>query len=85
MKKLEGTIKIAKSENADLENEAAFLTFKKWEKNGKCRIYINDYKGRTIGYIDHKNNDEAVINDRQGNYQAEIDFAIEAFKRNYEI
>ena len=35
--------------------------------------------------IDHNNNDEAVINDRQGNYQAEIDFAIEAFKRNYEI
>lgn len=85
MMKLNGNAKIAKYENANPEKESAFLIFKKWEKNGKCRIYISDYKGRTIGYIDHNNNDDAVISDRQGNYQAEIDFAIEAFKRNYEI
>jgi len=85
MKKFVETVKVAKHENAELRNAPAFLTFRKWEKNGKCRIYINDYKGRTIGYIDHNNNDEAVINDRQGNFQAEIDFAIEAFKKNYFI
>lgn len=40
------------SEN-DLPN-SAWLYFTSWEKYGKSRIYINDYKGRKIAYIDKR-------------------------------
>lgn len=36
------------------ESESNYLTFKLWKKGGYSRIYINDYKGRTCGYIDAK-------------------------------
>lgn len=29
-------------------------TLNRWTKNGKDRIYINDYKGRSEGYVDLK-------------------------------
>lgn len=59
-------------------DECDMLTFKHWAKNGKERIYINDYKRRTIGYIDVTAGD-IVINDKQGNYESEIEMAIEGF------
>lgn len=84
MKKLDNMAIIPKKDNADPEVKSAFLTFKVWEKAGKRRIYINDYKRRTLGYIDC-NNGEINIDDKQGNTQAEIDYAIAKLKEEYEF
>ena len=75
-----GFAKVAKVDNADETVNSDFLTFKGWEKYGRKRVYINDYKKRTLGYIE---DGEVVINDRQGNYQSEIDTAIANFKASY--
>lgn len=71
----EGSATFTKNGRTD---ECDMLTFKFWAKNGKERIYINDYKRRTIGYIDVTTGD-IVINDKQGNYESEIEMAIEGF------
>lgn len=83
MKKNFTTAKIAKKSNADSEIASNFLTFNLWEKGDKHRVYINDYKRRTIGYIDIDNRNELVIADRQGNTQDEIDFAVVTFMAEY--
>ena len=75
-----GFAKVAKVDNADETVNSDFLTFKGWEKYGRKRVYINDYKKRTLGYIE---DGEVVINDRQGNYQSEIDTSIANFKASY--
>ena len=77
------TAKIAKRSDADAENVSSFLTFNLWVKGDKHRVYINDYKRRTIGYIDLDNDNELIINDRQGNTQDEIDYAVAAFTAEY--
>lgn len=59
-----------------------FLTFSLWAKYGKKRIYINDYKRRTIGYLE---NGKFIKIDGCGNRQDEIEYTIESFKQNYEI
>ena len=33
-------------------SDSAYLYFSLWEKYGKSRIYINDYKQRTLAFID---------------------------------
>ena len=75
----EGSARFTKNGRTD---ECDMLTFKYWAKNGKERIYINDYKRRTIGYIDVTTG-EVVINDKQGNYESEIEMAIEGFVAEY--
>ena len=75
----EGSAKFTKNGKTD---ECDMLTFKYWAKNGKERIYINDYKRRTIGYIDVTTG-EVVINNNQGNYESEIEMAIEGFVAEY--
>ena len=75
----EGSATFTKNGRTD---ECDMLTFKYWAKNGKERIYINDYKCRTIGYIDVTTG-EVVINDKQGNYESEIEMAIEGFMGKY--
>lgn len=60
MKKFEGREKVAKVENGkvnqyigtEYDSEDNYLTFNLWERGDKKRIYINDYKGRSCGYID---------------------------------
>lgn len=75
--------KIAKVAKMDKTyDDSCYFTFKAWEKGAIRRIYINDYKRRTLGYI-NRNNGEVVINDRQGNTQEQIDFAIANFKSAY--
>ena len=83
MKKGLTTARIGKREKADAEIASQWLTFKLWEKSGKSRVYISDYKRRTLGYIDLDNGNEVVINDHQGNMQEEIDFAVSAFFAEY--
>lgn len=75
----EGSATFTKNGRTD---ECDMLTFKYWAKNGKERIYINDYKRRTIGYIDVTTG-EVVINDNQGNYESEIEMAIDGFVSEY--
>lgn len=59
-----------------------YLTFKAWSKNGINRIYINDYKRRTLGYIDCASKN-ANITSNQGLYSSEITNALDAFTANY--
>lgn len=73
------TMRIAKSETADAEIDSQHLTFKYWSKGDKHRVYIVDYKRRTLGYIDIDNNNTVEINDRQGNTQTDIDYAVATF------
>ena len=63
-------------ENANAENH--YIYFKTWEKGDKKRAYMSDYKGRTLGYIDLVTW-TPIINDRQGMYQNEVDYAINAY------
>lgn len=39
-------------ENYGSDDDAKYVSAKIWEKNGYRRIYFNDYKRRTVGYID---------------------------------
>lgn len=59
-----GVAKVAIRENGEInpnvggknDCDSNYLTFKLWEKGGKRRIYMNDYKRRSCGYIDLDNN-----------------------------
>lgn len=52
--------KVLKGETSPTRDggESNFYKFKLWEKGGKRRIYINDYKRRSVGYIDMNNGNE---------------------------
>ena len=65
-----------------LDSESNYLTFKVWEKGSKKRIYVNDYKRRTVGYIDCNNNNAIVCDYREGNENHDT---IKWFLENYEI
>ena len=63
--KFEGKAKVAKIVNGkqalgvgtEYDSECNYFTFKLWERGSMRRIYINDYKNRSVGYIDiNKNN-----------------------------
>lgn len=81
MKKFENEAKIviAGREHYDDDQESKFTYFKRWEKGGKRRIYVNDYKRRTYGYIDistkeyveieHNNNIEKTITRFMAEYE----------------
>ena len=77
-------IAIRTRSNYDDTDDAKFATIKKWEKNGKCRAYINDYKGRTIGYIDRADKSYTQINN-QGLTKDEINGLLEDFANEYEF
>lgn len=63
-----GNAKIAKMHNGETnpyigteyDSESNYLYFDRWEKYGKKRIYVNDYKGRAVAYIDCNNDNEIV-------------------------
>lgn len=75
---------VARCENPDPESRCEYVTFKAWEKGDKKRIYISDYKNRTLGYIDRVTV-ETIINDNQGMHQHEVDYALNAFFNTYAI
>lgn len=58
--KFERRAKVVKIDNGrtnpnvgtDYDSECNYLTFNHWKKGSLERIYINDYKGRSVGYID---------------------------------
>lgn len=76
--------KVAKIQKTGMlyNSECDFLTFKLWEKYGKKRIYINDYKGRTIGFLE---GDSHEVYDTMGNELSVIENAISDFREKYEF
>ena len=78
-KPFKGTVKIAKI--PDPYADCNYLTFKSWDKKGQKRIYIKDYKGRTLGYIEDGN---VLIQDQQGSSKEDIDYALNSFKQQYD-
>ena len=87
MKKFEGTALVAKVENGktnmyigtEYDSESNYLTFNLWEKGNKRRIYMNDYKRRSVGYIDLTNGNEIVTDYRYAEETAE------SFLTEYEV
>lgn len=81
-KEFNGFVKlvIAGREHYSDDKDCKFLRFKKWEKHGLERIYVNDYKRRTLGYIE---NGEFCLKDRQGLSRNEADVTIERFMSEY--
>ena len=57
-------------------DDAAFFTFKMWKNadESKKRIYVNDYKRRTIGYIDLMDNNKIVADCNDKYFQTIVNF-----------
>lgn len=87
MMKFEGTARVVKIENGktnmyvgtEFDSDSNYLTFNLWEKGTKRRIYMNDYKRRSVGYIDFTKDNEIVTDYRYAEETAEW------FLKNYEI
>lgn len=71
-------------ENYSDDESSKFLTLKSWNKNSISRIYLNDYKRRTIGYIDVENHKFTLI-DNCGLCRSEIDSIVSEFTNTYEF
>lgn len=65
-------------------SDSAYLYFSLWEKYGKSRIYINDYKQRTLAYID-KTTKEITEYDLCGVSRKEYNAVINTFFEKYEF
>ena len=65
----------------DKDDESNYYVFKYWSKGVYERIYVNDYKHRTLGYIDLKT--EAIETDYSKN--SDVMRTINFFLENYEI
>lgn len=72
----DGFTKIAR-EGSLQKSESDFFYFKLWKGNKTERIYIKDYKSRTIGYIDIA---DKTICDA---YNNEVERAAERFMEEY--
>ena len=60
--------------------DSNYLTFKMWEKNGNRRIYINDYKRRSCGYIDLNNGNKIVNAAAYCSAQETAEYFLSAYK-----
>ena len=63
------------------DDESNYLVFKLWEKNGHKRVYANDYKRRSVGYIDCNNNNSIVSDFTKGEFFETMKY----FVANYEF
>ena len=80
-KEFPGYARIEKMEGTKEEyGDSTYLYFKLWAKGGYRRVYINDYKRRTLGYIE---NGEVIIRDHQGCADREIEYAVNKFSAEY--
>lgn len=67
--KFEAHAKVAKIECGEANDsgcDSSYLYFNLWQKGNYRRIYINDYKRRTVGYIDLNNGNELVTEFSRG-------------------
>lgn len=68
--KFEGNAKVAKLLHGEsnpyigteYDSDSNYFFFRRWKKNGYERIYVNDYKGRSVAYIDCCNENSIVTN-----------------------
>lgn len=63
------------------DDDSNYLTFKLWEKNGRKRIYANDYKRRSVGYIDCNAENQIVSEYSYGDNVETMKW----FRANYEF
>lgn len=82
MKKFEkqAQIVIAGREHYDDDQASKFVYFKLWEKGSKRRIYVNDYKRRSFGYIDCETKQYVEID-----HNNVIEEAVTRFMAEYEF
>ena len=78
-KVFESTAKVVKS-GCSGESESDFLYFSRWQKAGHDRVYVNDYKRRTIGFFE---NGEFKHYDNQGMTSKQLDSTLDAFREKY--
>lgn len=78
-KVFESTAKVVKS-GCSGEFESDFLYFNRWRRAGHDRVYVNDYKRRTIGFFE---NGEFTHYDNQGMTSKQLDSTLDAFCRQY--
>lgn len=87
--KFEGTAKVAKIVNGkqsmyvgtEYDSDSNYFTFNLWERGNMRRIYINDYRRRSVGYIDINNNNALVTEYSKG----EVIETANWFISNYEF
>ena len=68
-------------ENYSSEDDAKYVSARKWEKSGMKRVYFNDCKRRTVGYVDC-NTKELFSN---GGFAKEFIPTMEKFVSEYEF
>lgn len=87
--KFERTAKVAKIVNGkqsmyvgtEYDSDSNYFTFNLWERGNMRRIYINDYRRRSVGYIDINNNNSLVTEYSKG----EVIETANWFISNYEF
>ena len=77
---LTGTAQIVIPGRENYGDESMYLNFKAWAKADKKRIYINDYKRRTLGYIE---NGTLTITDTCGISRVTITAMFDTFAAKY--
>lgn len=88
-KKFFSNVKVAKIENGEtstytgteFDSDSNYYTFTLWERYGKKRIYVNDYKRRTVGYIDCNNGNQIETEYAKGPVVETMSYFVE----NYEF
>ena len=80
--KFEKYCKILKPGQLEGYGDSCYLFFKRWTKNGHDRIYVNDYKRRTIGFFE---NGEFTKYDNMGNTIEELNGTLAKFLEMYDL
>lgn len=87
--KFERSAKVAKIINGkqsmyvgtEFDSDSNYFTFNLWERGSLRRIYINDYRRRSVGYIDLNNNNVLETSFAKGEVVETANWFIE----NYEF
>lgn len=85
-----GKAKIAKIHNGErnpyigteYDSDSNYLNFRIWEKYGKKRIYVDDYRGRSVAYIDCDNGNKI---ETEYSEKSEVYETVECFVDCYEF
>lgn len=65
----------------DNDDESNYLVFRMWEKYGRKRVYANNYKNNSVGYIDCNDGKKIVSSYSKG----ELFETMKWFRENYEF
>lgn len=66
----------------EYDSDSNYLYFNIWEKHGKKRIYVDDYKGHSVAYIDC-NRDNSIETDY--GFKSEVYETVRCFVDRYEF